>query len=149
VEGDEEGSLKSVTMECGRGSRETTTRKCLRWRGPAAVVGGGPILTSVGEPYQHARDSLIVVQIWLWAPDGYFLQGRTGRLTVGRKMRLDSTILCLRGNEYERKKWRHNGGWCFLFEPPRIYASVHSRLVLHDVEAGSNHLHCIPASRKS
>jgi hypothetical protein len=96
------------TTECGRRSRETRTRDYLLWRGPAAVVGGKPVLTSVGGgrgAYQRARDSLTVVEIWSWAPDGCCLQGRTGRLTVCRNMRLDSTSSCLRGNEYELKKW--------------------------------------------
>jgi hypothetical protein len=110
LEGDEEGSLESEMMECGRGFHETQTRDCLRWRGPTAVVVGGPVLTSVGGPYQRSRDSLTVMEFWSWAPHGCFVQGRTDRLTVGRNMRLDSTSSCLRGNEYERKNGVTIGG---------------------------------------
>jgi hypothetical protein len=148
VESDEVGSLESETMECGRGSRETRTQNCQRWRGPSAVVGGGPILISVGGPYQRAHDSLTEVEIWSLAPDGCLVHGRTCRLTVSRNVGLNWTSSCLRGNEYERKKWSHCLGRCFVFGVPRIYASRLSRLVLQGVEAGSNHLHRSPAIRE-
>jgi hypothetical protein len=37
---------------------------------------------------------------------------------------------------------------CFVFGPPRIYASRYSRLALQDVEEGSNYLHRSPAGLK-
>jgi hypothetical protein len=115
-------------------------------------VGGGPVLSLVGgAPHRRARNCLAVVDVvdvWSWSPDRCLIPGRAGRLTVGRDMRLDLTSSCLRGIEYESKKWRHCWGRCFVFGSPRIHASRHSRLALLDVEAGSNHLHRSPASRK-
>jgi hypothetical protein len=92
--------------------------------------------------------TLTVVEVWSWTADGCFFPGRTCRLTVGRNMRLDLTSSRLRGNEYERKKWRHCWERSFVFGPPQIYASRHSRLALQGVEVGSNHLHRSPASRR-
>jgi hypothetical protein len=101
-----------------------------------------------GAPHRRARDCLTVVKVWSWAPDVCFDPGRTGRVTVSRNMRLDSTSSRLHGNEYERRKWRHCWCWWFVFGPPRIYATSHSKLALQGVEAGSNHLHRSLASRK-
>jgi hypothetical protein len=115
--------------------------------GPAAVVGGGPVFWfggGGGAPHRRARDCLTVMKVWSWAPDGCFVQGRAGRLTVCRNMRPDSSSSCLRGNEYERKKRKHCWGRSFVFVPPGIYASRNSRLALQDVEADSNHLHRSP-----
>jgi hypothetical protein len=76
------GSHESETVECGRG--------------PAGL---GPVLLSGGGgAHRRARDCLTVVEVWSCAPDGCFVPGRTGRLTVGRNMRLGSASLCLRGN---------------------------------------------------
>jgi hypothetical protein len=55
-------------------------------------------------PHRRARDSQIVLEVWSWVPDGCFVPGRTGLLTVRRNMRHNSTSSCLPGNEHERKK---------------------------------------------
>jgi hypothetical protein len=39
-------------------------------------------------PHQQTRNCLIVIQIWPWAPAGCFIPRETGRLTVGRNIRL-------------------------------------------------------------
>jgi hypothetical protein len=67
---------------------------------PSSRWGGG------GGAHQHARDCLTVVEVWSWAPDGCFVPGRNGQLTVGHNIRLDSASSCMHGNEYELKKWR-------------------------------------------
>jgi hypothetical protein len=82
---DEEGSLESQTVECGRGSR-----------GNCAGEGRQRLWAS---PHRRVPGCLTVVKVWSRAPDGCFVPGRTGRLTVGRNMRIDSTSSCLRGNE--------------------------------------------------
>jgi hypothetical protein len=97
-----------------------------------------------GTPHRRARDCLTVVEVWSCVPDGCFVPGRTGRLTIGRYLRLDSTSSCLRDNEYELKNWRDCWGRCFVLDPLRMYASRDSRLALQ----GSNHLHRRRASRK-
>jgi hypothetical protein len=61
---------------------------------------------------------------------------------------LDATSSWLRGNEYERKKWKYFWKRCFIIGPPRIYVSRDSRLPLQGVKADLNHLHRSPAIRK-
>jgi hypothetical protein len=110
---------------------------------PSSGWGGGAGLPALACPrLSDSGENLVVT------PDGCIVPGRTDRLVVVRNIRLDSIGSCLRGKEYERKKWKHCWGWCFVFGPPRIYASRHSRLALQVLEADSNHLHRIPASRK-
>jgi hypothetical protein len=97
---------------------------------------------------ERARNCQTVVEVWSWAPDGCFVSGWTGRLTIGCNMGHESTSSYLCSNKYERKKWRHCWGQCFVFGPLRIYASSDSRLALQGVEEGSNQLYLSPASRK-
>jgi hypothetical protein len=51
VGGDEKGSLESETEKYGRESHGTRTREWLRWRGPAAILNGRPVLSSEREPH--------------------------------------------------------------------------------------------------
>jgi hypothetical protein len=44
VGGEEKGSLKYETVKYGHESYRTLTRKCLRWRGSAAIVNDRPVL---------------------------------------------------------------------------------------------------------
>jgi hypothetical protein len=39
-------------------------------------------------PHQQSRSCLTVIKTWSWAPDGFFIPRQTGRLTVGRNIRL-------------------------------------------------------------
>jgi hypothetical protein len=39
-------------------------------------------------PHQQTHNCLAIIKIWLWAPDGCFIPRETGRLTVGRNIRL-------------------------------------------------------------
>jgi hypothetical protein len=39
-------------------------------------------------PHQQTRNCLTVIKIWSWSPDGCFIPRQTGRLTVGRNIRL-------------------------------------------------------------
>jgi hypothetical protein len=39
-------------------------------------------------PYQQTRNCLTVIKIWSLTPDGCFIRRQTGRLTVGRNIRL-------------------------------------------------------------
>jgi hypothetical protein len=45
VRGDKKGSLESDTVKYGRESHWTRIRELMRWRGPAAIVNDGPILS--------------------------------------------------------------------------------------------------------
>jgi hypothetical protein len=58
------GKFRIWDGEVWSGSRGTRSRDWLRWRGLAAVVGGGPVFSSEGAP----RDSLTVVEVWSWSP---------------------------------------------------------------------------------
>jgi hypothetical protein len=53
VGGDEDGSLKSETVKCGREYQGTRTRERLRWQGPAAYTKDRPVLSS--ERAHHKR----------------------------------------------------------------------------------------------
>jgi hypothetical protein len=64
VGGDENGSLKSETVKCGRESQGTRTRERLPWRGPGAYTKDRTA------PEKQDRNCLTVINIWLWAPDG-------------------------------------------------------------------------------
>jgi hypothetical protein len=50
VGGDERRSLESDTVKYGHESYGTRTQKLLRWRGPAAIVNGRPVLSSERAP---------------------------------------------------------------------------------------------------
>jgi hypothetical protein len=41
-------------------------------------------------PHQQTRKCLTVIKIWSWVPDGCFIPRQTGRLTVGRNIRLET-----------------------------------------------------------
>jgi hypothetical protein len=43
-------------------------------------------------PYQQTRNCLTVMKIWSWDPDGCIIPRQTGRLTVGRNIRLRLTL---------------------------------------------------------
>jgi hypothetical protein len=45
-------------------------------------------LVREGAPHQQTRSCLTVIKIWSYAPDGCFIPRQTGRLTVGRNIRL-------------------------------------------------------------
>jgi hypothetical protein len=88
----QKGSLISETVKYGLKSQGTRTRKRLRWQGPAAYTKDKPDLSSERAP--HKNKTVIVTQvikIWSQAPDGCFIPRQTGRLTVGRNIKLDST----------------------------------------------------------
>jgi hypothetical protein len=51
VRGDEKRSLESETVNYGHESQGSRTRKCLRWRGPGAIVSDRPALSSEREPH--------------------------------------------------------------------------------------------------
>jgi hypothetical protein len=46
-------------------------------------------LVREGAPHQQTRNCLTVIKILSWSPDGLFIPRHTGRLTVGRNVRLD------------------------------------------------------------
>jgi hypothetical protein len=46
VGGKEKGSLESETVNYGHESHGSRTRKCLRWRGPGAIVNDRLVLSS-------------------------------------------------------------------------------------------------------
>jgi hypothetical protein len=117
------------------------------WHGGSDVLIG-PFFWCMGGMEVAYKNGMTLVEVWSWAFDGYFVRRRTGRLTGGRNITLDSSSSCLRGNEYKRKAWRHCWGQCFLFAPPLTYGSRDSRLTLQGVEADSNHHHNSPVSRK-
>jgi hypothetical protein len=54
------------------------------------------------------------LSVYQWWKSECFVPGRTGRLTIGRNMRLDSTSSCPRGNEYERKSGGTVGSVFFI-----------------------------------
>jgi hypothetical protein len=89
VGGDEKGSLKSETVKYGLKSQGTWTRERLRWQGPAARTKDRPDLSSERAPHKNKIVTVTqVINIWSWAPDGCFIPRQTGRLTVGRNVRL-------------------------------------------------------------
>jgi hypothetical protein len=47
-----------------------------------------PVLSSKGAPQKQNRNCQRLINIWSYAPDGCFVPGQTGRLTVGRNIRL-------------------------------------------------------------
>jgi hypothetical protein len=51
VGGDEKGSLESETVNYDHESEGSRIRKCLRWRGPGAVVNDRPVLSSEKAPH--------------------------------------------------------------------------------------------------
>jgi hypothetical protein len=88
VVGDEKGRLESETVKYGRDSHGTRTLEWLRWREPAAIVNDRPVLTSERALHINKRNSLTAIKIWSYAPDECFIPRQTGRLTVGRNIRL-------------------------------------------------------------
>jgi hypothetical protein len=59
VGGDENGSLESETVKCGRESHGTPIREWVCWRGPAVIVIDRPVLSSERAPHinEPATDS--------------------------------------------------------------------------------------------
>jgi hypothetical protein len=53
VGGDEKGSLKFETVNCGHESQGTRTRGRLRWRGPAAYTKDRPVFSSERAPHKN------------------------------------------------------------------------------------------------
>jgi hypothetical protein len=51
VGGDEKGSLQSETVKYGHDSPGTRIQEWLRWRGPATIVNGRPVLSSERAPH--------------------------------------------------------------------------------------------------
>jgi hypothetical protein len=77
---DEKETLESVTVKYGRESRRTrTSSNCKRQARP---------FVREDAPYQQTRKCQTVIKTWSWAPDGCFIPGQTGRLTVGRSIGL-------------------------------------------------------------
>jgi hypothetical protein len=44
-------------------------------------------------PHQQTRNCLKIIQIWSWTPDGGLTPRQTGRLTVGRNITLNLTLV--------------------------------------------------------
>jgi hypothetical protein len=62
----------------------------LRWRGPAAIVNGGPVTSSkraphIKKPEADSNKNLVL------APDGCLTPTQTGRLTVGHNFEFGIT----------------------------------------------------------
>jgi hypothetical protein len=53
-------------------------------------------IVSVGAPPQQTCNSLTVIKIWSWAPDGCLTPRQTGWLTVGRNITLTLTFVVVR-----------------------------------------------------
>jgi hypothetical protein len=97
VGGDEKRSLKYETVKYGHESYGTRTRKWLPWQGPAAIVNDRPVLSSERAPKNNkpatvSNKDLVVSPRWVLHPR------QTGRLTVGRNVRLR-----LRSNQNENE----------------------------------------------
>jgi hypothetical protein len=91
--GDQYGSLKSETVKYGHKSQGTRTRERLRWQGPVAHTKDRPVLSSERAPHGikncHTYSVFRAeIKIWSQAPDGCFIPRQTGRLTVGRNIKL-------------------------------------------------------------
>jgi hypothetical protein len=92
VGGDERGSLKSETVKYGRKSQGTRTRERLHWQGPAAHTKDRPVLSLERAP--HGIKNVTVrrvpysVRKWNLVASPGFIPRQTGRLTVGRNIRL-------------------------------------------------------------
>jgi hypothetical protein len=56
-------SLESEKAICGHGTRGTRTREWLRWRGPASIVNGRPILSSERMLYKGCNGKCSVGQL--------------------------------------------------------------------------------------
>jgi hypothetical protein len=105
VGGDEKGSLKCETVKYGCESEGTWTREGLRWQRPAAYTKDRPNLSSEGAPHKNKTVTIThVIKIWSEAPDGCSAPRQTGRLTVGRNIRLR-----LRLSENENENENENG----------------------------------------
>jgi hypothetical protein len=75
-------------------SRGTTrTREWLRWRGPAVIINGRPVLSSESAPNINKPTTVWLIEIWSWAPDGCLTPRQTGRLAVGRNITLTLTFV--------------------------------------------------------
>jgi hypothetical protein len=88
------GGVSDETVKYGREFCGTLIQEWLLWQGLVAIVQVNcrPVLSSERVP--HIKKPAIVRQktkIWSWAPDGSPAPGRTGRLTVGRKLTSTST----------------------------------------------------------
>jgi hypothetical protein len=75
----------------------------MRWEGPAAQIRP---LVREGAPRNQERNCQTYsvfrteIKIWSKAPDGCFIPRQTGRLTVGRNIRLRLRHPCEGGVEY-------------------------------------------------
>jgi hypothetical protein len=58
--------------------------------------------TREGTSHQRTHDSLAVIKIWSWAPDGRLTPRQAGWLTVGRDITLTLTEMAV----------RRVGSWC-------------------------------------
>jgi hypothetical protein len=87
------GSLKSETVKYGYETKGTRIQEGLRWRGPVAYTKDRPVLPSQRVPHKNNRNCKRVIKIWSYAPYGFFIPGQTGRLTVGRNVRLRLTLM--------------------------------------------------------
>jgi hypothetical protein len=71
VGGDEKGSLESETVNYDHESRGCRTRKCLRWRGPGAILNDIPVLssetasTSTNQQLSDSNKNLVVSPRWV------------------------------------------------------------------------------------
>jgi hypothetical protein len=81
VGGDEKGSLKCEAVKYGLKSQGTRTREGLRWQGPAEYTKDRSDLSS--KRALHKNKTVTVTHV-----DGCFAPRQTGRLTVGRNIRL-------------------------------------------------------------
>jgi hypothetical protein len=60
--------------------------------GPAIYVKDRPVLSSERAPHKNKTVTVTqVIKIWSQAPNGCFIPRETGRLTVGRNIKLNST----------------------------------------------------------
>jgi hypothetical protein len=63
-------SLEYETVKYGHESRGTRTQELLRWRGPAAIVNGRPVLSSeiaphINKPATDSNKNLVVSPRWV------------------------------------------------------------------------------------
>jgi hypothetical protein len=83
---------RDPTSRRRRESQGTWTQERLHWQGPAAHTKDRPVLSSERAPHNNKTVTVIqVIKIWSSAPNGCFIPRQTGRLTVGRNIKLNST----------------------------------------------------------
>jgi hypothetical protein len=89
VGGDEKGSLESETVKIwSRDSRDSDPIMTALARTSSNCKQQTRPLVRESAPHVQTRNCMTAIKIWSQAPDGCFIPRQTGRLTVGRNIRL-------------------------------------------------------------